>query len=115
MFAVMHNEPCEDSWRSAGFRVIENTSYLASCAQNRHRCRNEKPPDPPLLVIPQEPDVPVHLDPATENIRHLVVGPYNRDQAKILGMTEVDIRTSRYRLHTSCFCTLSAFQQTLPV
>ena len=103
----MHNESCEDSWRPAGFRAIQNTRYLASCAQKGHRCRNEKAPDPPLLVIAQEPSV--NLDPVTEIIIHLVCKPYHPDQAGILGSAH-DIRTSRYTLSHMMHTSLASVQ-----
>ena len=49
LLAVMHNEACETSWRPAGFRVINHTCYLATCAQEGHACRLEHEADPPLL------------------------------------------------------------------
>lgn len=77
--AVMHNEPCEDSWRSAGFRVIKDTCFLASCAHKGHRCRNEKQPDNALLLDD------VQSKPASTNVsvlRSLVSGVYSSERAK---------------------------------
>ena len=47
--AVMHREVCEASWRSAGFRVLDRTPFLACCAMKGHKCWNTNQPDPPFL------------------------------------------------------------------
>ena len=46
----MHPEECEDSWRSAGFRVIDKTSFLGCCAMKGHSCWNESTTDPAPAV-----------------------------------------------------------------
>ena len=77
--AVMHNEPCEDSWRSAGFRVIKDTCFLASCAHKGHRCRNEMQADPMLLLDD------VQSEPPSTNVsvlRSLVSGVYTSERAE---------------------------------
>ena len=50
----MHREECEDSWRSAGFRVLDRTRFLACCAMKGHKCWDPDEPDPP----PLDDDVP---------------------------------------------------------
>ena len=45
----MHREECEDSWRSAGFRVLDRTCFLACCAMRGHKCWDFTQPDPPPL------------------------------------------------------------------
>ena len=50
----MHREECEDSWRSAGFRVLDRTRFLACCAMKGHKCWDLTQPDPP----PLDDDVP---------------------------------------------------------
>ena len=50
MNAVMHQEDCEDSWRSAGFRVLDKTCFLACCAMKGHSCWNETAKDPPPAI-----------------------------------------------------------------
>jgi hypothetical protein len=51
----MHKEGCEDSWRSAGFRVLDRTCFLACCAQKGHRCWDQTQPDPPPLIEDVQP------------------------------------------------------------
>ena len=58
--AVMHRESCEDSWRSAGFRVLDRTCFLACCAHKGHKCWNQTQPDPaPLIDDVQPPKSPL--------------------------------------------------------
>ena len=51
----MHKESCEDSWRSAGFRVLNRTCFLACCAQKGHRCWDQSQPDPTPLIEDVQP------------------------------------------------------------
>ena len=50
----MHREECEDSWRPAGFRVLDRTRFLACCAMKGHKCWDQTYSDPP----PLDDDVP---------------------------------------------------------
>ncbi|DBB07510.1 hypothetical protein WJX82_009247 [Trebouxia sp. C0006] len=54
-FAVMHKESCEESWRSAGFRVLNRTCFLACCAQKGHKCWDQTQPDPTPLIEDVQP------------------------------------------------------------
>ncbi len=51
----MHKEDCEDSWRAAGFRVLNRTCFLACCAQKGHKCWDQTQPDPFLLIDNVQP------------------------------------------------------------
>ena len=45
----MRHEEIEDSWRPAGFRVIDTYVYLARCNMPDHKCHNQQEPDSPCI------------------------------------------------------------------
>lgn len=49
--AGMHHKKSEDSWRPAGFCVVDKTDYLARYEQARHNCFNQHETDAPWLPI----------------------------------------------------------------
>lgn len=64
----MHREECEDSWRYAGFRVLDGTRFLACCAMKGHKSWDDTQPDPP----PLDNDVQLPTRALDKALMHLV-------------------------------------------
>ena len=58
----MHPDTCEDSWRPAGFRVLNRTKHLACCALEDHKCWNITDQVEPSPLCEDIPDLSPGLD-----------------------------------------------------
>ena len=101
----MHQDECEDSWRPAGFRVLDRTSFLACCAQKGHQCWDQTRPEPPLLIDDVQPPKSA-LDRALLDIIKSsdLIGMSDSskaEKAKKLLAIGADFQTSMYLGHNS--------------
>ena len=70
--AVMQHEFCEVSWRAAGFRIINHTTYLGCCSRKNHRCWNQQAQDP--VYAPQaQLTIPVDQQPQEKDLLAAIV------------------------------------------